>query len=182
VTLLPELTRARPELHARFEAIVRQYERLIGHVVLRIAGRHADMVKDDVRQNVLIALWKQIEREQEIEQVASYIYKATVREAVRARRRETERRERQEAAPPPLKLAGEDPHRALDAREQALQLEACLAELSVERQQAVRAHLAGFEVAELMANYGWSYQKARNLVARGMQDLRDALRQKGFRG
>ena len=179
---LPELARARPELHARFEALVRQYERLIDHVVFRVAGRHADLVREDVRQNVLVALWKQVEREQEIEQLASYIYKAAVREAVRARRRETERRERQEAAPPPLKLAGEDPHRALAAREQAQQLEACIAELSPERQLAVRAHLAGFEVAELMENYGWPYQKARNLISRGMQDLREALRRKGHRG
>jgi len=169
----------RPELHARFEGLVRDYQRLIDHVVRRVAARHADLVMEDVRQNVLLAVWKQIEREQEIEQVGAYIYKAAVREAVRARRRETERRQLQDAAPALLRTAAEDPRAALAAREEAARLELCLAELSAERQHAVRAHLAGFGAAELMASYNWSYQKARNLVARGMQDLRKALRRKG---
>jgi hypothetical protein len=33
-----------------------------------------------------------------------------------------------------------------------------------------------------MAMHGWPYQKARNLVARGMAELREALLQKGVRG
>jgi DNA-directed RNA polymerase specialized sigma24 family protein len=45
----------------------------------------------------------------------------------------------------------------------------------------VRAHLQGLSVAEIMALYGWSYQKARNLIARRMADLRGALREKGVR-
>jgi RNA polymerase sigma factor (sigma-70 family) len=172
-----------PELQERFEAIVRQYERLIDYVVVRVAGRHVALVRDDIRQNVLLALWKQIEREQNIREIASYIYKAAVREAVRARRREMQRRAHEEegvapAGPRPI----EDPHRAVLAGESAAQFKASLEELSVERAQAVRAHLAGFDVSELMANYGWSYQKARNLVARGMQDLREALRRRGIRG
>jgi hypothetical protein len=31
-----------------------------------------------------------------------------------------------------------------------------------------------------MARYGWSYQKARNLVARGMADLRRILQENGL--
>ncbi|HET9317017.1 MAG TPA: hypothetical protein VFQ51_15605, partial [Vicinamibacteria bacterium] len=44
-----------------------------------------------------------------------------------------------------------------------------------ERQAAVRAHLEGFQFQEVMLMHGWSYQKARNLVARGMADLRAGL-------
>jgi hypothetical protein len=33
-----------------------------------------------------------------------------------------------------------------------------------------------------MEMYGWSYQKARNLVARGMADLREALARRGIHG
>ena len=44
----------------------------------------------------------------------------------------------------------------------------------------MRAHLMGFEVVEAMRMYGWPYQKARNLIARGIADLRASLRDKGL--
>jgi RNA polymerase sigma factor (sigma-70 family) len=182
VTRVTEFANARSEQQAEFEALVRQYGGMIDHVVVRVAGRHAALVKEDVRQNVLLAIWKQLDREQEIQQVASYIYKAAVREAVRARRRETAREAREQAAPTPLPRATEDPHQALLASETAVRLKACLQELGPDRLRAVRGHLAGFDVSELMESYGWSYQKARNLVSRGMRDLRDALRRRDERG
>jgi len=182
VTLPPEAVRAPAGPDARFEVLVRQYQRLIDHVVVRVGGAEAGLLRDDVRQNVLLSIWNQIEHKQDIQHVASYIYKAAVRETIRARRREVERRKRHEAGPAPLRRPSEDPHRALVAREEAQRLEASLAELSPERLQAVRAHLAGFDVSELMTGYGWSYQKARNLVARGMRDLREALRRRGVGG
>jgi DNA-directed RNA polymerase specialized sigma24 family protein len=61
-------------------------------------------------------------------------------------------------------------------------VEECVASLAAERQRAVRAHLSGFDVQEIMAMHGWPYQKARNLIARGMAELREALLQKGIRG
>jgi DNA-directed RNA polymerase specialized sigma24 family protein len=45
----------------------------------------------------------------------------------------------------------------------------------------VRAHLGGWSVQEIMDLTGWSYQKTRNLVARGMTDLRAALVARGVR-
>ena len=51
--------------------------------------------------------------------------------------------------------------------------------LAPDRARAVRGHLAGLDAHELMQLYGWSYQRTRNLVARGMADLRDALRARG---
>jgi DNA-directed RNA polymerase specialized sigma24 family protein len=42
----------------------------------------------------------------------------------------------------------------------------------------VRAHLAGFQFQEIMIRFGWSYQRARNLISRGMADLRKALDRK----
>ena len=49
-----------------------------------------------------------------------------------------------------------------------------------DRAKAVRLHLAGHAVDEIMQVHGWTYQKARNLIARGMSDLRDALRKGGY--
>jgi len=55
-----------------------------------------------------------------------------------------------------------------------------IATLEPKRGQAVRAHLAGFSVHEIMEMQGWTYNTARNLIARGMADLRGALRKRGI--
>jgi RNA polymerase sigma factor (sigma-70 family) len=164
----------------RFEGMVRQYGRLISSVVARVGGRATSLFREDIEQQVLIELWRQVDREQKIDHPSSYLYKAAVRETVRVLRRELSR----EVVPDGGQEArgGESPYQSLAGKEQAALVEECVASLASERQRAVRAHLSGFDVQEIMAMHGWPYQKARNLVARGMAELREALLHKGIRG
>lgn len=169
------------EAHSRFEALVRQYGRLIASVVARVGGARASLVREDIQQQVLIGLWRQVEREQTIEHPASYIYRAAVRETVRALRREAAR----ETEPigdddVPAAESSADPYDAVAAKEQARRVEESLASLAPDRARAVRGHLLGFDVTEIMKMYGWPYQKTRNLIARGMADLRRSLLGKGL--
>jgi RNA polymerase sigma factor (sigma-70 family) len=165
--------------HARFEDLVRQYGRLIASVVARVGGARASLIREDIQQQVLIGLWRQVEREQTIEHPASYVYRAAVRETVRALRREAAREaEPLEGDEAPERAAG--PYESVVASEQASRLEEGLAALAPDRARAVRGHLLGFEVAEIMRMYGWPYQKTRNLIARGMADLRRSLLEKGL--
>jgi DNA-directed RNA polymerase specialized sigma24 family protein len=76
--------------------------------------------------------------------------------------------------------AASDPHRHLEERERERALMECLETLEARRRLAVRAHLSGFTVAEIMEMFDWSYQRARHLIARGMADLRRALRERGI--
>jgi RNA polymerase sigma factor (sigma-70 family) len=170
-----------PEVHARFEDLVRRYGRLISSVVGRVGGRAAGSIREDIEQRVLMALWKQVEREQIIDHPSSYIYRAAVRETVRVLREEEPPGSEPVENHPDAVTGASNPHQTLEAREQAAQIEAGLLGLQPERACAVRAHLAGFEVAEIMKMYGWPYQKARNLISRGMADLRTALREQGLR-
>ena len=170
----------------RFEELVRQYGRLVMAAVSRVAGRSGANLREDIAQDVLLALWKQVEREQSIDHPASYVYRAAVRATVRVVRRERRRAgepwpetERDEPIAAP---AAFDPHATVEDRERAALLEAGLLTLAPDRGRAVRAHLSGFDAREIMALYGWTYQKTRNLVARGMADLRAELRTRGFHG
>lgn len=61
------------------------------------------------------------------------------------------------------------------AGERVERIAKALASLAPDRRKAVRAHLAGFDVNEIMTMYGWPYQKARNLITRGVADLRARL-------
>ena len=159
-------------------ALVRQYGRLIASVVGRVGGRMVEEIRDDLEQEVRIALWRRWDRGREIEHPTSYVYRAAVRATVHAVRRRQGRRE--------LSLTdrdvpgGQDPAAALEAKRVRQHVESSLAALLPHRAQAVRAHLAGEPVADIMKREGWSYQKARNLIARGMADLRESLRAKGL--
>jgi RNA polymerase sigma factor (sigma-70 family) len=153
---------------------------LIHRAAARVASRRAAPLQDDIVQVVTTAVWRQLERGQCIEQPASYVYKAVVRETVRALKREQERAEVPIDTTEADALAGKaDTHADLEIRELGDAIQECVGTLSQDRARAVRAHLAGLDVAELMTMYGWTYQRARNLVARGMADLRDALRARG---
>lgn len=164
---------------SRFEGMVRQYGRLISTVVARVGGQATNLYREDIEQQVLIELWRQVDREQRIDHPSSYLYRAAVRETVRVLKRELSR---EASALADGAGGGDSPFQSLAEKEQADQVEACVAALPTDRQHAVRAHLAGFDVREVMRMHGWPYQKARNLIARGMAELRAALQQRGIHG
>jgi RNA polymerase sigma factor (sigma-70 family) len=167
---------AHPRRAGAFEELVQRYGRLIKSVVARVARRHRGLT-DDIEQRVATALWRRIDADATIEHPATYIYRCAVREAVRAVQREEARAT--ELLDDELPGAAPAPDQALAGRELAERVARCAAGLGDERRRAVTAHLAGFTVEEIMAMHGWPYQKARNLIARGMSDLRARLRAEG---
>ena len=167
---------------ARFEALVRDYGRLIRHAIRRAARADAPRLADDIEQTVLVALWQQVAREQVIDHPASYVYRAAVRETIRAIRRDRAQSARAEPDRGEVErvTTGTTPEDDVRRREQRDLLRASLETLAPDRARAVKAHLSGFSVEEIMALCGWPYQRARNLIARGMADLRAALRERGI--
>jgi RNA polymerase sigma factor (sigma-70 family) len=171
----PSAAETPSEAGGRFEDLVRKYAKLISFVVGRVSRGRLQSTAEDVEQQVLIALWKRTGNEQTIEYPSSYIYKAAVRETVRAVRRETER------ATLPIEThgahltSGDDPSHTLKRREIRERLDAAFGSMQKERAHAARLHLQGLTVDEIMRLNGWPYQKARNLIARGMADLRGLL-------
>jgi RNA polymerase sigma factor (sigma-70 family) len=159
-----------------------RYARLIRSVVARVAGDRAASVGEDVEQRVLVALWKVTSGEQEIHHPSSYIYRTAVRETVRILREERRGEENLDDLAGRAHSPVRTPEELANARELGAQIMASLKGLSGERRRAVRAHLAGFSVNEMMEIFDWPYNKARNLIARGMADLRRELRERGVDG
>jgi len=58
-------------------------------------------------------------------------------------------------------------------------LEAALAGISDTRRAAVRLHLEGKNLAEIASLSGWTSAQARNLLYRGLSDLRESLHRLG---
>lgn len=166
---------------ARLEALVRDYGRLIRQAIRSVGGVEAAADADDIEQIVVAALWQQIRREQVIDHPASYVYKAAVRETVKAVGRWQRHRDALEeySRRHTPALAAPSPEAGVLAGERRRRLHRALALLAKDRARAVRAHLQGFSAPEIMTLFGWDYQKTRNLVARGMADLRRALEERG---
>lgn len=168
--------------HALLEDFLARHKGLIQRVVRHVGGRRAELVRDDIEQEVLISLWRRLGREQPLDLTPSYVYKAALRETVRTLRRESTRAlGRSEIEEADLSGSAHEPFAGVSHRECVEALEKSLAALPADRQRAARLHLQGFRVEEIMTMCGWPYQRARNLVARGMADLRTALREKGIR-
>jgi len=164
-----------------FEELVHRYAQLIRAVVGRVAGKEALVVGEDVEE-VLVALWKATSGEQEIRHPTSYVYRAAVRETVRVLRKEHQRRERTVDLSMESDRTVRTPEELMGGKELGVGIVGCLKVLSADRRRAVKAHLAGFSVKEIMEMFDWPYNKARNLIARGMADLRRELQARGIDG
>ena len=162
------------------DSLAKKYSRLIRSAVGRVAGPQSPSIAEDVEQNVLTALWRAMPDEQIPTHPSSYLYRSAVRETVRAMKgaRRVPNVELDEGQHDPRPA----PDHLLETKELGGVIRSALSTLSPDRRRAVRAHLMGFDVREIMAMQNWPYNKARNLIARGMADLRHALERRGVRG
>lgn len=170
-----------PPDETQLDDLVRRFSRLVRSVAARVGGPAGRQIADDVEQHVFLNLWKQLRREQTIENPSSYIYRCAVRETVRLLQAERQETTADDEAPEPMAMTA-TPADQLASRERAQAVAEVLKALPLDRRRAAQAYLAGFSVAETMTMYGWTYQRARNLSARGMADVRTALRERGIDG
>lgn len=166
--------------HRALEELISRYARLVRTAVHRVAGPLTDAVAEDVEQKVAVALWKAMPGEQIPRHPASYLYRAAVRETVRALR--PLQKARSGELPIDHRDPSPSPDALLESKELGMTIRDALSNLAPDRRRAVQAHLMGFGVQEIMEIRGWSYNRARNLIARGMADLRRELENRGVHG
>lgn len=169
-----------PDRNRALEELISKYARLVRTAVRRVAGPLTDVVADDVEQKVAVALWRAMPGEQLPRHPASYLYRAAVRETVRALR--SRQRVGEVEFPEDHRDPSPSPDTLLESKELGMTIRDTLSTLAPERRRAVQAHLMGFDVQEIMDIQGWSYNRARNLIARGMADLRRELEKRGIHG
>lgn len=163
------------------ERIIQQFSGLVLSIGRRAGLADADL--DELVQSVRLRLWRTRGEMVDGSTVSSSYMHHTAKSAaidiVRARR------SRMASASDPIEpMALVDgtlpPDRAIEARELADAVAAVVDGLSADRRTAVKLYLAGYgrhEIAELL---GWSDDRTRNLIHRGMADLRARLSSRGF--
>jgi RNA polymerase sigma-70 factor (ECF subfamily) len=136
-------------------------------------------------QEVRIRLWRARGTSEQIgETNTSYVYRTASSAALDVlRRRRARQADRHEAiddggvaviaAPAP------GPHEQLEGSELAGRVSRAIEAIPASRRPAVRMHLAGYPREEIAQLMGWSEAKTRNLIYRGLADLRERLAGEG---
>jgi RNA polymerase sigma-70 factor (ECF subfamily) len=140
---------------------------------------------DEVMQEVRIRLWRAQRTSEQIGEVStSYVYRTASSAALdvirkRRSRRAEHHRSLDDGAAVVITEPAPDPHGALEGSELAQQVARALDTIPASRRPAVKMYLTGHpreEIAELM---GWTEGKTRNLLYRGLADLRQRLQEMG---
>jgi len=80
----------------------------------------------------------------------------------------------------PLADTSDAPDRALESRETTDGIMMAVDALPPDRRAAVKLHLAGYRREEIASMLGWSVVRTRNLIHRGIADLRERLTEQGL--
>jgi len=164
------------------ETLISRFRTMVRSVGARRGLVEADL--DEVLQDVRIRLWQAGEGGKTLEELgSSYLYHVATTAALDLLRRRRARRaadtedisERTE-----LRTENASPHDDVEARELAAQIDAAIDMLSIDRRVAVRFHLAGYDRADIARMLGWTEARTRNLVYRGLDDLRRRLTDMGI--
>lgn len=157
-----------------------------GAMVRAVARRRgvADAEVEEVLQEVRIRLWKALNSGERIEQAnTSYVYRTAMSAAcdvVRRRRDQQTVSLEESLTVATVTRATTSPDRTLEQRELAGAIAQAVDALLPAQRPVVRMYLAGYAQAEIEALLGWSEAKTRNVLYRGLGELRRALSLQGI--
>lgn len=173
----------RPSLSGPLESLVERFSRMLLAVGRRRGLRGAEL--DELRQDVRIRLWRALESGERMESVrASYVYRTAMSAALDMirRRRAGTTLELADDAPADAEAVAVAPDgpAAVDAGELAARIEDAVGQLAEPRDVVVRLYLSGYAREEIADLLGWTEAKTRNLLYRGLADLRGLLSAAGI--
>jgi RNA polymerase sigma factor (sigma-70 family) len=175
----------------QFNTIIEEYGRFLRRTIIQLCPKDMGLQFNDIEQEARLKLWRALESEREIRDPASYLYRIAMTVILDAVRRIKARREEQlrlvededddqDAPHSPSSEPSFSPELEAERRQLATKVQAALARLPDNRRRAVGLYLEGSNSQEIAGLLGWSEAKARNLLYRGLHDLRARLRAEGI--
>jgi len=180
-----------PHSDTYFTDILDQYGQVLRQAVARYCPKDMGLQVSEIEQDVRIRLWRALQSEKEIREPASYLYRIAATATIDAVRRVKARRES------PLHFSSEEeetedtirplpvnpdlsPDRIVEQQQTVDKITAALEQLPDNRRRAVSLHLEGWSSQQIGDLLGWTEAKARNLLYRGLGELREMLRAEGI--
>lgn len=159
------------------EAVLSRFAGMVRRVGLRHGLSEGDV--DEVFQEVRIRLWHA--RGADGEQIgavrSSYVYRTAVSAALDVIRRHRRAREEaiDEREDDPSLASPAGPEQVLAGSELAARVAEAIDTITPSRRPVVRMYLSGYTREEIATLLGWSEAKTRNLLYRGLADVRACL-------
>lgn len=166
------MVKSRDEREAEFLSLKRDYANLIRNAIHRVYPAFSDFDLQDIEQEVHIKIWKLLEN-QKLIYPATYLYKIASTTAIDVLRR-MKFKEQEPISDATPEVNSNEKTRLSDV------LESVLLKLAEARQIAVRFYLQGYSADEISKLMEWSSARARNLLYRGLEDLRRMLKEEGI--
>jgi RNA polymerase sigma-70 factor (ECF subfamily) len=174
--------RTAEQLSAALEGLVARFATMVRSVGARHRLSESDL--DEVLQEVRIRLWRADPRGEQIERVgASYVYRTAVSAALDLlRRRRAHAADRTDSVDDLSERLPSRHHAArdLEADELGARILGAVDSLHASRRVVVRMYLSGYDREEIAELLGWTEAKTRNLLYRGLADLRTRLAAMGI--
>lgn len=137
---------------------------------------------DEIFQEVRIRLWRSLGTSERIESATPfYVYRTALSATVDLIRRRRRRREEDLSdAVEAVEAVSPRPDAAVESGELSERVFRIVDGLLESRRPVVRMYLAGYPPADIADFLGWSEAKTRNLLYRGLSDLRERLLEVGI--
>lgn len=169
---------------AALDAAVDQFGAMVRRVGWQYRLTDADV--DELLQDVRVRLWRARPDSEQVRTVgASYVYRTAVSAALDLLRRRRVGRtepfdihEHDRATTDGRTVTG--PEEELAESELAEQIVQVVEAIAPTRRPVVRMHLAGYRREEIAELLGWTEAKTRNLLYRGLADVREGLLERGI--
>jgi RNA polymerase sigma-70 factor (ECF subfamily) len=170
------------------ENTIEQFSQLIRRAIRKTSPQIDLSDMDDIEQEVKIKIWKEIlKSEKEIQNFGSYIWKVTYTTTCRVMKKLFMHKKQ-------LLLQGEssvsiedfpelmihNPDRQYEKKELLELIRESVDSLIESRRQVLKLYLMGMDLNEISEFYAWSDGKTRNLLSRGLSDLRRELLERGI--
>ncbi len=175
------MTPPRDSISDELESLVMRFARFAGRIA-HDRGLHSEDI-DELLQELRVRFWRA--RKDGLRDLsANYVRRAAVSAALDIiRRRRLDRNvslEETDAGARPLASATSGPAELLDQSELAQRVAHAVDGLAPARRTVVRMYLDGYRREEIAALLSWSDAKTRNLLYRGLADLRAVLLAQGI--
>ena len=178
-------------IESRFDDLLKEYGRFLRQTIIRVCPKDLGLQYDEIEQDARLRLWRALESEREIHDPTSYLYRIAATATLDAVRRVKRKREEQiitttepdeeTLAPQTLQTdPTRSPYREAERRQLVGKVKEAMARLPDNRRTAVGLHLEGLTTQEMANLLGWSEPKARNLVYRGLNEVREYLKEAGI--
>jgi RNA polymerase sigma factor (sigma-70 family) len=159
-------------LSQALESALTRFGAMVRHVGFRHRLAGADL--DEMLQDVRIRIWRALETGEKISAVSpSYLYRTATTAALDLIRRRRPHREQSLDETPVASLT-------LPAPDDTEEIARAVSFLGEGRRQVVRMYLAGYAREEIASLMGWTEARTRNLLYRGLADLRQRLQTHGI--